>query len=167
MRNITLILLFFSNSFLVSQNIISKAKTKSDINLRNDASFFSAPNGKKILKNQSVYVFDFKNDYWLISKDSIKGWCKGDFLYKTDTMYVIMNKYKDDINIKKFGLDIGKKINTHQIWIGMTKEMLIASYGNPIDKNITELEDYKSEQWIYKTSYIYLENNIVTAIQNK
>ena len=155
------------SSIFYSQDYISKTETKIDINLRSEASLFSSSNGQTILKNNEVIVLDFKNDYWLIKKDSVEGWCSKEFLYKTDSMLVIIKRYKNDLNIKKFGLRIGEKINSHQIWIGMTKNMLLASYGEPKSKNITRLKNYLHEQWVYSSIYIYLDNEIVTSIQSK
>ncbi|MCH2450559.1 MAG: DUF2845 domain-containing protein [Gracilimonas sp.] len=56
------------------------------------------------------------------------------------------------------------------ISIGMTKDMVRASWGEPDDINRTLRENYTREQWIYGSStnrkYIYFENNTLTTIQD-
>ena len=48
----------------------------------------------------------------------------------------------------------------------MTKEMAILAWGKPKDINETILKNLKSEQWVYSDGgYIYLTNNILSAIQ--
>lgn len=53
--------------------------------------------------------------------------------------------------------------------IGMTAiQVLESSWGEPSEKNITKTVNGTSEQWVYSIgNYIYLENGIVTAIQEK
>lgn len=56
------------------------------------------------------------------------------------------------------------------ISIGMTKDMVRASWGDPDDINRTTRANYTREQWIYgRTSnrkFIYFENDILTTIQD-
>lgn len=51
--------------------------------------------------------------------------------------------------------------------IGMTTSELSAStWGNPKDKNKTTTANGVSEQWVYGSGrYVYLDNGVVTAIQ--
>lgn len=53
--------------------------------------------------------------------------------------------------------------------IGMTKqEVLDSKWGEPKLKNITESENFISEQWCYSSSrYIYFEDGIVVTIQKQ
>tara|TARA_B100000787_G_C16087165_1_gene247201 strand:+ start:159 stop:665 length:507 start_codon:yes stop_codon:yes gene_type:complete len=152
---------------LRSQEFISTTTAKNNIDLRKEASLFSESKNQKILKGSEVTVLDFKNNYWLIKKDTIEGWSPLDFIYKTDKMYDIIKKYKTNLNIKKFGLKDGRKVNLHSVWIGMSKEMLLASYGEPKEKNINIYGKVTHEQWLYIRYYIYLEDGIVTAMQDK
>ena len=64
--------------------------------------------------------------------------------------------------------DIYKKaIRSGVILIGMTKDMVIASWGRPKDINSTITSYGVHEQWIYGShKYVYLEDGIVTAIQD-
>jgi len=55
-----------------------------------------------------------------------------------------------------------------QVVIGMTKEMVLTSWGSPTAKNITVTARGQSEQWVYYHSrYVYFDNSIVTAIQSQ
>jgi len=54
-----------------------------------------------------------------------------------------------------------------QIAIGMTTDMLIASWGFPEDINRTVMAGLVSEQWVYgKGVYVYLDNGVVTSWQD-
>ena len=55
--------------------------------------------------------------------------------------------------------------------IGMTKEMVRASMGDPLDVNRTVSEGLVSEQWVYGSlisnrRYVYFENGVVTSYQD-
>lgn len=72
----------------------------------------------------------------------------------------------DDKMLKKYGKKTFDKMKEGYFWIGMNKEMLKFSLGNPDDINKTVNKYSKTEQWIYNNNlYIYLENNIVTSYQ--
>jgi hypothetical protein len=58
-------------------------------------------------------------------------------------------------------------IEDGKLFVGMTAEQARLSWGAPKDVNTTVHEGAKDEQWVYPSgSYIYLENGVVTAIQN-
>ena len=59
-------------------------------------------------------------------------------------------------------------LNYHkEIWIGMTSQMLIDSWGSPDDKNKSVGSWGTHEQWIYRKRnyYVYIENGIVSSYQ--
>ncbi len=69
--------------------------------------------------------------------------------------------------VEKYGSLTGKTIIDSKISIGMTKEMVIDSWGKPSDINTTITEYGVHEQWVYGSgSYVYFEDGIVTTIQN-
>ena len=47
----------------------------------------------------------------------------------------------------------------------MTAEMARLAWGEPTTVNTTITSRGKSEQWVYESSYLYLTNGSVTAIQ--
>ena len=59
-----------------------------------------------------------------------------------------------------------ENILNHKYWIGMTKEMLIASIGEPQDINRTITKYSTQEQWVYSTGYFYFDGSILTTIQD-
>lgn len=72
--------------------------------------------------------------------------------------------------VKKYGETYGIRISNSEIWIGMTEEMLLDSWGRPNNKNITETAFGRSEQWVYnrgqfRSDYVYLDKGIVSTIQ--
>lgn len=53
-----------------------------------------------------------------------------------------------------------------KIQIGMSKEMVLASWGYPSDINRTVTSTLVREQWIYGRIYVYFENGVLTAWQD-
>ncbi|MDR7131649.1 hypothetical protein J2X69_004013 [Algoriphagus sp. 4150] len=69
--------------------------------------------------------------------------------------------------IKKYGTEVGEKIAKRTIWIGMTEEMLIDSWGNPKDINSTVTRYSHRKQYVYSSNqYVYVENGVVDAWQD-
>ncbi len=69
--------------------------------------------------------------------------------------------------VKKYGASAGEKIAKGLIWIGMTEEMLIDSWGRPNDINTTTTRYSVKKQYVYSNrQYVYVENGIVDAWQN-
>lgn len=63
-------------------------------------------------------------------------------------------------NLKiKYGTTNWEKILNGVVSIGMTKDMVIESWGKPSDINKTSY----NEQWVYKNKYLYFTNNKLTA----
>ena len=76
-------------------------------------------------------------------------------------------KEKRQAAIKKQPKRIQKLINNGEISIGMTADQVVLSWGLPSDINRTMYKHGTHEQWIYnRKNYVYLDNGIVTAIQN-
>jgi len=74
----------------------------------------------------------------------------------------IKQQRKEDF-IKKYGDKYGAIIADGQVKIGMTKEMCIAAWGNPIEKT---KPNSVLEKWGYKSKSIYFDKaGIITAIQ--
>lgn len=57
-------------------------------------------------------------------------------------------------------------IRNQQVYIGMTPEMCLMSWGSPDRKNKTTTSYGTREQWIYKYGYLYLDDGTLSAIQN-
>ena len=59
-----------------------------------------------------------------------------------------------------------RSILDEQIRIGMSKEMVADSWGEPQDINRTVGEWGVHEQWVYGSSYLYFENGKLTSFQD-
>ncbi|MCL5970307.1 MAG: hypothetical protein M1450_02315 [Patescibacteria group bacterium] len=64
-----------------------------------------------------------------------------------------------DICLKLWDTEECKKISETKIWIGMTKDQLILSWGLPNDRNNSTYSFGVNSQWVYGTygPYVYLE----------
>lgn len=71
--------------------------------------------------------------------------------------------YKQHKNWDKKAWDA---IKNCKIYIGMTQEMLLMSWGKPEDINKSVGSWGVHEQWVYGNTYVYLENGIITSWQN-
>lgn len=57
-------------------------------------------------------------------------------------------------------------IRNQQVYVGMTQEMCLMSWGSPDRVNKTTTAYGTREQWIYKYGYLYLDDGTLSAIQN-
>ena len=69
--------------------------------------------------------------------------------------------------IRKYGKKNALLILDNKVQIGFTKQMCIEAWGEPYDINRTITSWGVHEQWVYGIdSYLYFEDNILTAIQD-
>jgi hypothetical protein len=81
------------------------------------------------------------------------------------TMISEGNKNKE-LEIKYKKSKFKDTILNHQIKIGMTKDMIIDSWGKPEEINRTVGSWGVHEQWIYGSTYLYVENDKLTSFQD-
>jgi hypothetical protein len=62
----------------------------------------------------------------------------------------------------KYGTDIASKIAAGKIWKGMNAEMVTDSWGIPQKVNKITGGNTRKEEWIFKNTWLYLENNTLT-----
>jgi hypothetical protein len=67
---------------------------------------------------------------------------------------------------EKYGEEKAARILAKEIWLGMTKEMAIDSWGMPQKVNRTLGTFGVHEQWIYGDTYLYFENGFLTSWQD-
>ncbi len=63
-------------------------------------------------------------------------------------------------------------VSERKVWIGMTEEQAIESWGKPSNMNTTAMANYIQEQWVYRlnsyrANYLYFENGILTTWQTQ
>jgi hypothetical protein len=61
----------------------------------------------------------------------------------------------------KYGADIASRMLAMKIWKGMTGEMVQDSWGNPRKINRIISGNNVQEEWIYNSSWLYIENDIL------
>lgn len=59
----------------------------------------------------------------------------------------------------KYGTNMAGKMMAGKIWKGMTAEMIVDSWGKPVKINRTIDTDLIREEWVYKNSWLFIENN--------
>lgn len=87
-----------------------------------------------------------------------------DRIKKEEERKTTVKKRKDNL-IAKYGVTAGTKIFEGWFWIGMTEEMTRESLGKPekINKSVGRWGVH--EQWVYGSTYLYFENDILTSYQ--
>jgi len=58
-------------------------------------------------------------------------------------------------------------IKNGKVFIGMTKQQVIASWGDPATINRTVGKWGVHEQWVYEDAYLYFENDTLTSFQDQ
>jgi hypothetical protein len=61
----------------------------------------------------------------------------------------------------KYGSNMAAKLIAGKIWKGMTAEMVRDSWGKPLKINRVITGNTIKEEWIYKSTWLYLENDIL------
>lgn len=85
---------------------------------------------------------------------------------KEEQQAVQLAKRKQKLS-EKYGNDIATRIVSKEIWLGMTVEMAVESWGRPQENNRTVGSWGVHEQWVYSISrYLYFENGILTSWQD-
>ena len=59
----------------------------------------------------------------------------------------------------KYGTAMAAKMMAGKIWRGMTAEMVLDSWGKPLKVNRTINADLIREEWIYKSTWLFIEND--------
>ena len=59
----------------------------------------------------------------------------------------------------KYGTNVAARINAGKIWKGMNGEMVRDSWGNPEKINRVISSNTVKEDWTYKSTMLYFENN--------
>jgi hypothetical protein len=153
------------------------------------------PNGYFRVKNQKFdgYIFYafIKNGESILSqsKEPEQPFDEAAEIRKNDSIADIINKkskedsklYFDSLElkiqqevtkrkpifIKKYGQVNGERVAKKMIWIGMTEEMLLDSWGQPKDINSTVTRYGSRKQYVYDLGqYVYVENGKVEAWQD-
>jgi len=59
----------------------------------------------------------------------------------------------------KYGSNMAARLYAGKIWKGMTAEMVKDSWGSPVKVNRVISGNLVKEEWIYKNTWLYIENN--------
>lgn len=100
----------------------------------------------------------------MLKKSKLESKAYFDQIEKVNARNLIERKQKF---ISKYGQTNGEKIAKGLIWIGMSEEMLLDSWGKPNDINQTVTRYGSRKQYVYSGSqYVYVVNGIVDAWQD-
>lgn len=147
-------------------SIYTKTKIISDAKIKNKPEVL-ADIISIIPAGDSLIVYDYFNGYWQIEKDSVTGYTSDLYLAKNQRMLAMLNKRAKNELVNRFGEKTANRITNHEIWIGMTSELVVLSIGYPKEVNKSTYSWGVHEQWIYDNKYIYLENDKLTSWQEQ
>ncbi|MBE9468502.1 MAG: hypothetical protein IMY72_09335 [Bacteroidetes bacterium] len=143
----------------------TETKTRSKAKIKNKPDVFGDIIGY-IPEGKIIKVYDYFDSYWLIEKDSIKGYTSEMYLVNNQQMNKIKKNHDKDEIKKIYGESVANKIFNHSIWIGMTADIARLSIGSPLEINRTTGSWGIHEQWVYKNRYLYFENDKLTSWQD-
>jgi len=143
----------------------TETKTRSQAKIKNKPDVFGDIIGY-VPEDETIKVFDYYSGYWLVEKDSLKGYTSEIYITNNQQMNSLKKNHDKNEIIKKYGENIANKIFNHSIWIGMTPDMARLSIGSPLDINRTIGSWGVHEQWVYKSRYLYFENGKLTSWQD-
>jgi hypothetical protein len=63
---------------------------------------------------------------------------------------------------KKYGTSMAALLNAGKIWKGMTSEMVRDSWGSPAKVSKTFEGNFVKEEWTYRNTWLYIENDILS-----
>jgi len=61
----------------------------------------------------------------------------------------------------KYGTDMAANLIQGKVWKGMTAEMVRDSWGKPLKINRVITSNTIKEEWIYKSTWLYIENDVL------
>lgn len=96
-----------------------------------------------LLKNKNGNVITYKIEYIDNGKD-------GEVNILTENAYHNL--------VSKYGVTMVNAMRNHYIKVGMSKDLLIMSWGKPDEINSNS---YGADQWVYGTQYVYVNNGKV------
>lgn len=142
----------------------TETTTQSEAKVKNKPDVFGDIIGY-ISPKKTIKVYEYLNSYWLIEKDSIKGYVSEIYLVHNQQMNKIKKIFLNKKITEKYGEFIANKIFNRRIWIGMTTDVTRLSIGSPIKINHSTGSWGKNEQWVYQNKYLYFENGKLTSWQ--
>lgn len=110
-----------------------------------------------ILLKQLAHMYSYSDFFLVVERNS------GEigYLYFNPKSYYLTYPLK-----KSWSKKVLNAIENKEVFVGMSKEQAILSWGEPKDINRTVTSNGTSEQYIYGESYLYFKNNKLTAIQD-
>lgn len=134
------------------------------------------PSGSVVKVNES------DSTYFKVTFDDNEGYIFKRDAVLTDKPVVVTEQVKEQQNVQqqqeqqpqqrqvsrftylenKYGTNMAAKLNAGKIWKGMTSEMVRDSWGTPFRINRASGENAGREEWIYRNTWLYIENNTLT-----
>jgi len=115
--------------------------------------------------------------FYKIKKSNYSGWVLTSTLRSIDIENAslkeqekarqIQGKARVDELRKKYNPSTAELIINHKLQLGMTKDMVIESWGQPKNINKSVYSWGVHEQWVYDSRYLYFEDGILTSWQEE
>jgi len=116
----------------------------------------------KIAKGEKVEIIDYQTHYFKVKYSEYIGWLSK---YNIEITRKIQDLKVQKL-VQKYGIDITKDIIDEKIWLDMTREMVIDSWGIPKKVMRTVGKTGENEQWLYDNTYLYFQNGKLVSWQD-
>jgi len=117
----------------------------------------------------NIYTFDLTlNNDGTLTKSNQHGQERGIISINENGELIESDKLNNEHNIVKISDSTNVPVMKEEPKIGMTEmDVILSTWGYPKKRNTTTTVNGTREQLVYDRGYIYLENGIVTAIQER
>ena len=129
----------------------------------------------RLKTGEKVQIFEATGRFLRVKYNDINAYVLSNSLVQNSTTSQVTQKYIREARLnelnERFGVRNGRRILNKQVWVGMTKEMAIASIGSPSEKTRTRFEWGTSETWFYKRGYsiyrtLHFDGNLLKIISD-
>jgi hypothetical protein len=154
-----------SNGFIKAKPFYAKQQTSLYSSMGKEAKPI-----RQLEKGEKVAVLDTIGIYYVIKYNDSTAYAYRALFLNADehSTKENANKKREELLITLYGNEVAKKIQNKEIWIGMTRQMAIESWGNPtrVNRYGHGLPLSSSEHWLYGSGdnkmYLIFDNDILT-----
>ena len=115
-----------------------------------------------IAKGEKVEILDYQVHYFKVKYSEYIGWLSKYNIGITRKIHDL----KTQKLVQKYGIEITEDIIDEKIWLDMTREMVIDSWGTPKKVMRTVGKTGDNEQWLYENTYLYFQNGKLVSWQD-
>jgi len=116
----------------------------------------------KIARGEKVEILDYQTHYYKVKYSGYIGWLSTYNIGLTRKIH----DFKTQKLVQKYGTEIAEDIIDEKIWLDMTTEMVIDSWGAPQKIMRMVGKSGQNEQWYYENTSLIFRNGKLVSWQD-